>query len=112
MTTHRRYVFDHPDGRPEGHETVRQVLETACEKFWWFRDPEVSGLPFNRLTFEFTVSGRDGWWCHRRAMDLAVDAFYALGMSERDVPEPDWEPLAPHTNRGRWRVPTASEGLI
>lgn len=109
MTTHRRYSFIHPEPKQNGHDTVLQVLQRACELHWWYRDPEVSGLPFARLVFGFTVSGRDQWWAHQRALRLATDCYYAIGLSENDVPEPDWEPLAPHTNRGRWRVPTASE---
>jgi len=61
------------------------------------------------LSFSFTVSGRDRWWAHQRAMKLACDCYYALGLTERDVPEPDWEPLAPHTNRGYWRTPKQQE---
>jgi hypothetical protein len=108
MTTHRRYAFSHPHPHREGHQLVQQVLERACELHWWYRDPEVTGLPFGRLAFAFTVSGRDRWWTHQRALKLATDVYYVLGMTERDVPEPDWEPLAPHANRGRWRVPAAS----
>lgn len=88
---------------------VLGVLERAVEAHWWYREPEVSGLPFARLVFSFTVSGRDQWWAHHRALKLATDCYYALGMDETDVPQPDWEPLAPHTNRGHWRrVPAAS----
>jgi hypothetical protein len=108
VTTHRRYAFQHPGERREGHELVQQVLERACELNWWYQDPEVSGLPYARLAFAFTVSGRDQWWAHHRALKLATDVYYVLGMNEQDVPEPDWEPLAPHTNRGHGRVSVAS----
>jgi len=108
MTTHRRYSFLHPDPTETGHDVVRQVLEKACAEHWWYQDPEVSGQPFARLLFAFTVSGRDQWWAHHRALKLATDCYYKLGMTEREVPEPDWEPLAPHMNRGRWRMPTTS----
>lgn len=103
MTTHRRYSFVHrePHG---GHDVVLTVLQKACEHHWWYREPHVEGQPYNRLSFSFTVSGRDQWWTHRRAMKLAVDCYYALGMRENDVVEPDWEPLAPHMNRGHERV--------
>lgn len=104
MTTHRRYSFQHPGKREDGHELVQQVLERACQLDWWYREPEVSGQPFARLVFSFTVSGRDQWWAHRRAMKLATDVYYTLGMTEREVPEPDWEPLAPHDNRGYLRT--------
>jgi hypothetical protein len=87
---------------------VLQLLERACELHWWYRDPEVSGLPFGRLGFSFTSSGRDQWWAHHRALKLATDCYYVLGMTEREVPEPDWEPLAPHMNRGHQREPVAS----
>lgn len=103
MTTHRRYSFVHP-GPQGGHEAVLRVLQAACDQFWWYREPHVEGQPFNRLSFSFTVSGRDQWWTHHRAMELAVNCYYVLGMRERDVPEPAWEALAPHTNRGHDRV--------
>jgi hypothetical protein len=108
LTTQRRYSFVDPRTLTEGHETVARILGTACERHWWYQEPVVEGLPFGRLVFSFTVSGRDRWWVHRRAMILARDCYYALGQTERDVPEPDWESLAPHMNRGRWRVPAAS----
>ena len=92
MTTHRRYSFVHPGSKDTGHDTVLQVLQRACEQHWWYREPEVEGLPFARLVFSFTVSGRDQWWTHHRALKLATDC------------EPEWEPLAPHTNRGYGRV--------
>lgn len=106
MTTHRRYSFVHPDSKDEGHDTVLRILQTACEQHWWYRDPEVSGLPFARLVFSFTVSGRDQWWAHQRALKLATDCYYALGMYEVNVPAPEWEPLEPHSNRGYRRVPS------
>ena len=110
MTTYRRYSFLHPVPTDTGHDKVLQFLERACGEHWWYSEPEVSGQPFQRLAFSFTVAGRDQWWSHKRAMKLATDVYYVLGMDERNVPEPDWEPLAPHMNRGRWRLPTASTG--
>ena len=103
MTTHRRYVFQ--TKRPEGHDDARRILLHACERFWWYNDAEVNGAPYGILSLEFTVSGRDQWWCHKRAMRLATDAFYAIGLREKDLPEPMWETLAPHSNRGRYRIP-------
>lgn len=109
MTTHRRYSFTYPGTWDKGgHEKVLLVLERACEAKWWYNDPEVSGAPYNRLQFSFTASGRDQWWAHRRALGLARDCFHAMGLKEWDMVLPEWEPLAPHTNRGRWRVPAAS----
>lgn len=108
MTTHRRYAFTYPKPWDRGgHDKVQLVLDRACEARWWFKDPKVTGAPFNRLQFEFTASGRDQWWCHRRALDLARDCFYAVGLREPDVPLPEWEPLEPHSNRGRYRVRAA-----
>lgn len=106
MTTHRRYYFQHP-GKWErgGHDQVLRLLNHACELHWWFNEPLVQGAPFDLLQFEFTASARDQWFVHKRAMKLAVDVYYSLGLSEADVPAPMWEPLAPHTNRGRYRVP-------
>ena len=106
MTTHRRYVFEYP--KPwtgGGYDLVRSTLLHACERFWWFNEPEVQGEPFGRLIFGFTVSARDQWWAHKRAMKLATDCYYTVGMTEKDVPQPMWESLEPHTNRGRYRIP-------
>lgn len=105
MTTHRRYYFEDPGEWTTGHDQVMTVLQRACEVCWWFNEPRVEGQPFDRLSFSFTVSARDQWWVHRRAMRLAKDCYIALGKGERKVPEPMWEPLAPHTNRGYWRTP-------
>lgn len=105
MTTHRRYSFVHREPQ-DGHAVVLGILQAACKAYWWYQEPHVEGQPFNRLSFSFTVQARDRWWAHRRAMRLAVDCYYALGMRESDVPEPDWEALAPHTNRGYRRSPS------
>jgi len=106
MTTTRRYNFHHPGNweRPEGYAQALRVLRAAQRDCWWYQDAEVQGEPFQRLVIGVTVSGRDRWWCHHRAMKLIIDCYYAMGLSERDVPEPTWEPLEPHTNRGRYRV--------
>lgn len=106
MTTHRRYYFQHPgEWTGGGHDKVLSLLRRSCERHWWYNDPTVVGATFNLLQFEFTVSARDQWFAHKRAMSLAVDVYYCLGMDERSVPTPMWEALAPHTNRGRYRVP-------
>lgn len=107
MTTHRRYFFEYPgewSGDHKSWELARQALEHHCKINWWFTDPTVEGQPFARLAFGVTVSGRDQWWCHRRALDLATDVYARLGIPATKVPVPVWESLAPHTNRGRYRV--------
>ena len=106
MTTHRRYYFEHPGEMKTGHSKVLAVLQHHCETSWWFNEPVVEGQPFDRLSFAFTVSARDQWWAHKRAMNLATQCYRALGMWEKDVPVPMWEALEPHMNRGRWRVPS------
>lgn len=106
MTTHRRYTFRHPgqwNGQPDAWGRVLTVLEAACEARWWFQDPEVAGEPFGLLAFSVTVSGRDQWFAHKRVLALAVDCYYSVGLREEQVPDPAWEPLEPHTNRGRYR---------
>jgi hypothetical protein len=108
MTTHRRYSYEHPRVIETGHDVVQRILDRACSLYWWYQDPVVEGRPFNRLLFSFTVSGRDQWWVHHRAQMLAQDCYYAMGMTELAVPQPVWESLAPHMNRGRWRTPAAS----
>ena len=111
MTTHRRYYFEDP-GQWEGsvaHDKVLETLRHACETYWWFNEPEVVGQEFGRLSFSFTVSARDQWWAHKRAVGLASRCYGALGKWEKHIPVPMWEALEPHTNRGRFRVPR-SEG--
>lgn len=109
MTTWRRYYWEHPGTELEGkHEKVVARLQAACERAAWFLDPQVGGAGFDKLTFEYTVTGRDQWFVHKRAMELAAEVFYMLGIRENKIPEPLWEPLEPHTNRGHRRVsPTA-----
>lgn len=104
MTTHRRYYFLAPGEWVGGrHFKVKAILETACMRNWWYRDPMVEGEPFNRMSFGFTVSGRDQWWCHRRAIVLAERVCRTIKL--KPVPEPLWESLPPHENRGQLRVP-------
>jgi hypothetical protein len=105
MTCHRRYYFEHPEEITTGHSKVMNMLQHACETDWWYNEPTVEGQPFNRLSFSFTVSARDQWWAHRRAMRLAEACYVSMGMSVRKVPEPMWESLEPHSNRGRYRTP-------
>jgi hypothetical protein len=105
MTCHRRYYFEHPKEITEGHDAVLRILRHACEACWWFNEPEVVGKGYNRLAFSFTVSARDQWWAHKRAMKLAGECYLALGGWEGSVPTPLWETLEPHMNRGRYRVP-------
>lgn len=80
---------------------VLGILQHACETHWWFNEPEAQGAEFS-----FTVSARDQWWAHRRAMELAERVYRGLKLGPAAIPVPLWEPLAPHTNRGRFRVPT------
>ena len=105
MTTHRRYTFL-DEARSEGHNRVLAILQHACETTWWFNEPVVGGLDEGVLTFSFTVSARDQWWAHHRAMQLAERVYRGIRLGPAAIPVPLWEPLAPHTNRGRFRVPT------
>lgn len=103
MTAHRRYVFEHPGvlAIRGAHQDVLRVLQEACEDSWWYRDPEVQGEAYNRLTWAFTVSARDQWWAHRRALKLSEQVCYNLAI---EVPTPVWTVLPPHTNRGYDRL--------
>lgn len=103
MSTTRRYLFRGPRVGGAG-AVVLERLQEACQLHHWYREPEIEGEPFGYLGFSFTVTGRDQWWCHRRAMDLAEKALWGL----LPVPEPTWETLPPHSNRGRNRVVPAS----
>lgn len=107
MTTHRRYFFVHPgpwtiDG---GHAKILEILRWHASRYWQINEPVVEGEPFGRLTFAFTSSDHDQWYCHQRAMRVAKACYIAVGLSEKDIPDPLWEPLEPHTNRGRYRTP-------
>ncbi len=110
MTTHRRYEFTVPGPweHDEGHDTVGIILKRRCKQYWWYNDPQVNGEALGILSFSFTVSGRDRWWVHRRAMKLAGACFLALGLSEAKVPDPSWENLPVHMNRGRYAMRAAS----
>lgn len=105
MTTHRRYTFL-DETNTSGHVKVLGILQHACETHWWFNEPEVTGKDFELLSFSFTVSGRDQWFAHKRAMDLAERVYRGLKLGPGAIPIPLWEGLAPHTNRGRFRIPT------
>jgi hypothetical protein len=107
VTTHRRYYFELPGEVTEGHDKLRDWLRRTCEGRWWYNEPIVEGQPFNRLAFSVTVSGRDQWFVHKRAMALARDGMFVIGLRERDVPEPIWEPLGP--DGLRWRVPAEGQ---
>ena len=107
MTCHRRYTFTYPDSWDRGgYSKILDHLQQACDRDWWFTLPVVAGESEGTLVFSFTVAGRDKWWVHHRAMELAIDCFYTVGLNEASVPMPTWEPLPPHTNRGRYRVST------
>lgn len=104
MTTHRRYYFEVPGvWTTGGHDKLKDYLNHACESRWWYNEPIVEGAPWDRMAFSYTVSGRDQWFTHKRAMALAVDCMYVVGKRERDVPEPIWETLGP--DGLRWRIP-------
>ncbi len=96
MTTHRRYQFT--TALTKGHVEATTFIWDQVIRHWWFKDPLVS--PEGLLEFSFTVSARDQWWAHQRALGLATGAVYAAGGLDKDVPLPTWEKLPPHTNRG------------
>lgn len=107
MTTTRRYLFRYPHRvREWSHTVALERLQEACQLHHWYRDPEIEGEPYGFLGFSFTVTGRDQWWCHRRAMDLAEKVCWNV-LPVASIPEPTWENLPPHTNRGRNRVPAS-----
>jgi hypothetical protein len=108
MTCHRRYYFELPgEWTSGGHDKLLEFLQHRCESKWWFNEPLVEGAPFDRLAFSYTVSGRDQWFTHKRAMNLAVDCMYVIGMREHHTPEPIWETLGP--DGLRWRIPVDAE---
>lgn len=105
MTTRRRYTFPYPGASlDDGHLRILTTLETACILNNWFADPQLDEPTEPAPNFTFNVLGRDRWWVHRRAMRLAIDCFYTIGMDERAVQDPTWVALPPHTNRGRHRI--------
>jgi len=72
------------------------MLAYWCEREWWYTQPTVSDRAFS-----FTVSARDQWFCHNRAMRLAGYCCLQLRLG---IPEPVWGVLPPHENRGRHRA--------
>lgn len=108
MTCHRRYYFEMPGEWTEGgHDKLLTFLQNTCAGRWWYNEPIVEGGPFDRLAFSYTVSARDQWFTHKRAMALAVDCMYVIGRKEKHTPEPIWETLGP--DGLRWRVPVDTE---
>lgn len=112
MTCHRRYFFEHrgeyrwPDNR---YPKLVEFLRVTCEKRWWFNEPQLEGVPFNRLSLSITVSARDQWFCHRRAMRLIEDVYtFHLRMPASKIPEPFWETLEPEG--GRYLIPASPWG--
>lgn len=108
MTTCRRYHFTPPtsfETAEGGWDVVQLILARRCAQYWWFTEPLIEGEALGVLSFSFTVASRDQWDCHRRAMWLAGSCYLALGLPETQVPEPTWETLPPHTNRGYNRAP-------
>jgi hypothetical protein len=105
MTTHRRYLFQHPEPwtQTAAYPAIRRVLHRAGE-YWWFNDLECVGEELELLVITFTVSARDQWFAHTRAMRLAIDCYYAAGLNEDSLPEPIWETLEPSSDPGGWGV--------
>lgn len=106
MSTHRRYYFAH-NGRwekPEGYKLILDELLDQCARNWWYNNPEVHGEALGVLEFRFTASGEDQWRAHQRAMALAITCYHICGLGPERVPEPMWEVLPPHMNRGFSRV--------
>lgn len=102
MTTWRRYYFAHEGGWNGDTSSVETTLQRQTDRHWWYLAP-ILEIYDDGIKFEFTVAGRDQWWCHRRAMFLASVCYWAAGLTDLIVPEPTWIPLSPHTNRGRAR---------
>jgi hypothetical protein len=93
--TIRRYTFRTEMDTDE--KAALNMLSAACINHWWYTEAAATGHP---LVFTFVTVGRDQWWCHRRAIDLAINVVYASGGKDADVPAPTWEKLPPHGNRG------------
>lgn len=107
MTAHRRYTFTYAGPVESGWvDRVRVKLESASNQHWWFAEPEVS-TSVEGMAFSIQVTARDQWFAHKRVMALAEDVCWVLKIP---VPEPVWETLPPHTNRGRYRKVPASAG--
>jgi hypothetical protein len=95
VTCHRRYTFVI---QVSDISRIDDELRYSCERYWWFMDPEVRHESKDQHQVSFGVLARDQWWAHRRAMSLMEQVLWP-----RQVPVPTWEPLPPHTNRGRYR---------
>ena len=96
MTTTRHYEFQCPSGDPE---RVLRFMEHMCQQRWWYTNPQVQTQDPG-FSFGFTVAARDQWWCHARAMKLALGVCEVLQISPRTLPTPVWKSSEPHQNRG------------
>jgi hypothetical protein len=72
--TIRRYTFRTEMDTDE--KAALNMLSAACINHWWYTEAAATGHP---LVFTFVTVGRDQWWCHRRAIDLAINVVYASG---------------------------------
>lgn len=101
MTTTRHYEFQCPSGDPE---RILRALVYQCDQHKWYWDPWVGPTKLKEadpgISFGFTVAARDQWWCHSRAMKLAMVVCEVLRLSPHSLPVPHWEASAPHHNRG------------
>ena len=100
MTTTRRYHFACPSSELE---QAKLFLVARCDRFTWYEEPYVvaDGAGFK---FGFTVHARDQWWCHRRALHLAMEVYEALRLDPAGMSVPLWTAPEPHSNRGYSRA--------
>jgi len=96
VTTTRFYEYQCPTGNPE---RALLALKHQCQQYPWYTNPHVETHDPG-FSFGFTVAARDQWWCHSRAMKLALVVCEVLRISPSILSIPEWTSPEPHHNRG------------
>lgn len=60
----------------------------------------LDGAQLGILQVKMVITGRDRWWCDRKAGDFARALALRAHVNVAEVKNPDPANLAPHTNRG------------
>lgn len=60
----------------------------------------LGGAQFGVLQCKMVITGRDRWWCDRKAHDFARALAMRAHVNVSETRNPDPANLAPHTNRG------------
>jgi hypothetical protein len=82
---------------------LEPVVESWLQRKRIFADPLLVADPFGRIVLSITVKTKDRWTNHNRAMYFAAAIAAAAKVRLKQLGEPLFLPLPPHTNRGQGR---------